>query len=72
MQSYICGKKCLCCTCTSPWDYCKEIYIYQYPKNIDKMIEENPEFKDKITKETKYSSSFIDCYGDLGFGLVYY
>lgn len=36
------------------------------------MIEENPEFKDKITKETKYSSSFIDCYGDLGFGLVYY
>ena len=36
------------------------------------MIEENQEFKDEIMKKTKYSSSFIDCYGDLGFGLVYY
>ncbi len=26
------------------------IYIYQFPKNIDKMIKENPEFRDEIEK----------------------
>jgi len=27
---------------------CKMVYIYKFPKNIDKMIKENPEFKEEI------------------------
>lgn len=30
---------------------CATVYIYIYPKNIDKMIEENPEFKKEITQD---------------------
>jgi hypothetical protein len=32
------------------------VNIYVYPKNIDKMIKENPEFKEDIMRETVYNS----------------
>jgi len=53
---------------------CKMVYIYKFPKNIDKMIAENPEFKDEIFKIIeKQNILAINCYGgDRGMGMIYY
>jgi hypothetical protein len=49
---------------------CKTIYIYKYPKNIDKMIEENPEFKDEIVRKTKYNLT-VSKLKEPEYGLMY-
>jgi hypothetical protein len=51
-ESYVdcgwCGKKIGYC---GSMNGCKMVYIYKFPKNIDKMIKENPEFKEEILGE---------------------
>jgi hypothetical protein len=38
---------------------CKTKYIYHYPKNIDKMIKENPEFKDEIGDDFDFNITIL-------------
>jgi hypothetical protein len=54
---------------------CKVVYIYQYPKNVDTMIKENPEFKKEICDALdpyEPNKLSVDCYGDIDGTLTYY
>lgn len=56
--------------CSGTMGCCWPVYIYVYPKNIHKMIEENPEFKDEITRKTKYNLT-VSKLKEPEYGLMY-
>jgi hypothetical protein len=45
--------------CSGTMGCCLPIHIYHYPKNIDKMIKQNPEFEEQIGKDFDFTITII-------------